>query len=228
MRLDIFGTGVERDRPDETDVGEPLSSNHIELLRKICDADCLEGRLFWAMGSLCRSLATWGNQVSGFLHGCMCHSLKDRQDEKEAKRRPKKGKRKQSAEVVVTTSTLGNDAVAAALSDDDLMGGEFADIHASTSATVGNKISAANCPMKGRMAVALASGFADEALQRLQSLKQELSQRAQRSLHALKLKGQEGQDLSVKVLGCYHAAIGRLTFRMGSLLDIGQSFRGHC
>ena len=167
MRMDVFGAGSDKSGGDD-EPGEPLSSSHLELLRNICDPNSLDGQIFWVMGHLCRRLASWGHDVSGFLHGCLCHTMQDRREEKEAK---SQNKRKRPT---------------------------IAD-------------SAEECPMKGRMAVALAAGFAEEAIEQLQALK--VPSRAQRALRTLRASSQ-GAEAAANLLGSYSAAVGRLTFRM--------------
>ena len=203
MRLEICNSADStRAAGADTEPGEMLSSGHLELLQKICDETSLDAHVFWAMAHLCKRLADWGNKVTGYLHGCLCHTREDRQNEQEARARgrSKKSSAKSERQIVSISSS---DRPPETGDDGDGDGGG-----------ISISIRAKDCPMKGRMAVALASGFAEQAVEHLQSLKN-LSHRQQNALRNLRQKGQEGEAAANKLLSCYHAAIGRLAFRMG-------------
>ena len=196
MRLDIFNTADSaRVAAADNEPGEMLSSGHLELLQKICDETSLDAQVFWAMAHLCKRLADWGNKVSGFLHGCLCH---DRQKEKETRATERSSKSKKGSAGAESEYQLASTS-AASVSD---------------AAETGGGICAKDCPMKGRMAVALAAGFAQQAAEHLQTLKN-LSHRQQSALRNLRRSGQDGEAAANRLLSCYHAAIGRLSFRMG-------------
>ena len=56
-----------------------LSAKHLELLQELGHENKRSCR-FWAIAGLCRILAHWGHNVTGYLHGCLCHQGKVAQE----------------------------------------------------------------------------------------------------------------------------------------------------
>ena len=69
-----------------------LSSRHLELLANLSKSN-EQSNSFWALAGLSSVLASWGHDVSKFLHSCPCHPP-EKSDERE--RKPKKKKRDNS------------------------------------------------------------------------------------------------------------------------------------
>ena len=63
-----------------------LSAKHLELLQELGHENKRSCR-FWAIAGLCRILAHWGHNVTGYLHGCLCHQGKVAQEPSKKKRK---------------------------------------------------------------------------------------------------------------------------------------------
>ena len=88
LKLDdiVDGEASARDPSGECEKFQ-LSSRHLELLANLSKSN-EQSNSFWALAGLGSVLASWGHDVSNFLHSCPCHPPeKSEQRERKTKKR---------------------------------------------------------------------------------------------------------------------------------------------
>jgi len=90
LKLDdiVDGEASARDPSGECEKFQ-LSSRHLELLANLSKSN-EQSNSFWALAGLGSVLASWGHDVSNFLHSCPCHPP-EKSEERERKTKKRRG-----------------------------------------------------------------------------------------------------------------------------------------